>query len=307
MSTVTLVEREDILTRENLTYLLVAPGLFVFLAFLIYPMAYLLYLSFTNAEPATLFTGSEQWVGLANYLRILSDGQFWNSLGITWLYVLTSTVGKLVFGLAVSVLLTSGYVVGRRWYRGIVILPMGLPAIVAISVWRGIFSSANFGLANQLLSFFGISPVPWLSQRWFAFLSYNITHAWLAYPFILLITVSALQNVPDSLHDAAKVDGAGFLARFVHVTLPAIKGPLLFATIYTSAASFQEFLLPFVFNEGGPARANELILVYGFREAFRFDRYGRGSAIMVVALMFIGAFMYTAAKRGGLADRGGPA
>jgi len=79
-----------------------------------------------------------------------------------------------------------------------------------------------------------------------------VTEAWLAYPFMVIITVSALQDVSEELHEAAKVDGAGHLARFRHVTLPSIKRPVLFATILTSAASFQQFLIPFVFNTGGP-------------------------------------------------------
>ena len=98
------------------------------------------------------------------------------------------------------------------------------------------------------------------------------------------------------------VDGASFVARFFHVTLPSIKRPVLFATILTSAASFQQFLIPFVFNEGGPARANEFIIVYGYREALQFQRYGRGATISIIAVIFIGAFMWLNVKRGKLAD-----
>jgi len=119
---------------------------------------------------------------------------------------------------------------------------------------------------------------------------------------MVIITVSALQDVPEELHEAAVVDGAGAFARLLHVTLPSIKRPVLFATILTSAASFQQFLIPFVFNQGGPARANELLIVYGYREAFQFSAYGRGAAISIVAVVFIGAFMWLNVKRGKLAD-----
>ena len=98
------------------------------------------------------------------------------------------------------------------------------------------------------------------------------------------------------------IDGAGFVTRFFHVTLPAIKRPVLFASILTAAASFQQFLIPFVFNQGGPARANELIVVYGYREALSFSQYGRGAAISLLAVVFIGAFMWINVKRGKLAD-----
>jgi len=183
---------------------------------------------------------------------------------------------KLVFSIGMALVVTSDRVRGRRLMRSFIILPMGLPAIFTITVWRGIFSSANFGLANQLLGAFGITTVSWLTERWPAFFAYNVTEAWLAYPFMVIITVSALQDVSEELHEAAKVDGAGHLARFRHVTLPSIKRPVLFATILTSAASFQQFLIPFVFNTGGPARQNELLILYGYQEAFSFSDYGRG-------------------------------
>lgn len=282
--------------------LLVLPGLFLFSAFMLYPMLYLLYLSFTNATPGTLFQGEEVIVGLENYVTVLGDPQFWNSLGTTWLFVATSVGLKIAVGLAIAVVLTSPLVKGRRYMRSLIIVPMGLPAIFTITVWRGIFSNANFGLANQLFRAVGLEPVAWLTRRWTAFLAYNVTETWLAYPFIVIITVSALQDVSDELLDAAKVDGAGFLARFWHVTLPSIKRPVLFAAILTAAASFQQFLIPFVFNKGGPSRANELLIVYGYREAFTFNKYGEGAAIMLVGLLFIGAFMWITVRKGRLAE-----
>jgi arabinogalactan oligomer/maltooligosaccharide transport system permease protein len=288
--------------RENLSLLLVLPGLFFFSAFMFYPMVYLVYLSMTNAKPSNLFAGEEQFVGFENYVQVLGDPAFWNSIGTTWLFVATSVVLKLLLGVTIALVVTNDWVRGKRFLRSLIIIPMGLPAIFTITVWRGIFSPAEFGLANQLLSTFGVESVVWFQQRWLAFVSYNVTEMWLAYPFIVIITVSALQDVPESLHDAAKVDGAGFLARFRHVTLPSIKRPVLFASILTAAASFQQFLIPYVFNDGGPARKNELVIVYGYREAFEFNQYGLGAAIMLVAVVFIGIFMWVNVKKGRLAE-----
>ncbi|RLM96268.1 carbohydrate ABC transporter permease [Haloarcula sp. Atlit-7R] len=306
------IESVPFLTRDDASLLLVLPGLFVFSAFMLFPVLYLLGISFTNAEPANLFAGEgvvavltfgdALFVGLENYADVLTDGQFWNSFGVTWLFVATSVTLKIGASLAIALVVTSDLVRGKRVLRSLIIFPMGLPPIFTITVWRGIFSSAEFGLMNQLLTAFGASSVAWLSGRWTAFVAYNVTEAWLAYPFMVIITVSALQDVPEELHEAAVVDGAGFLARFAHITLPSIKRPVLFASILTSAASFQQFLIPFVFNQGGPARANELIVVYGYREALSFQQYGRGAAISIIALAFIGAFMWLNVKKGKLAD-----
>ena len=306
------VEEVPFLEREDASLLLVLPGLFVFSAFMLFPILYLLGISFTNAEPSNLFAGEgaasiltfgeASFVGLENYVTVLTDPQFWNSFGITWTFVATSVVLKLTLSIGIALIVTGDRVRGKRVMRSLIIIPMGLPAIFTITVWRGIFSSAQFGLANQMLQALGLSSVSWLSNRWMAFLAYNVTEAWLAYPFMVIITVSALQDVPDELHEAAKVDGAGYVARFLHVTLPSIKRPVLFASILTAAASFQQFLIPYVFNEGGPARANELVVVYGYREAFTYFEYGQGAAISLIAVAFIGAFMWLNVKRGRLAD-----
>ncbi|WP_101295008.1 carbohydrate ABC transporter permease [Halegenticoccus soli] len=316
MSTVSRVARrvEEVpfLDRRDASLLFVLPGLFVFSAFMLFPVLYLVGISFTNAEPANLFAGEgalavltfgeATFVGLENYVSVLTDPTFWNSFGVTWLIVATSVTLKLILSVGIALVVTGDRVRGKRLMRSLIILPMGLPAIFTITVWRGIFSSAEFGLANQILRSLGMGTVSWLSERWMAFVAYNVTEAWLAYPFMVIITVSALQDVPEELHEAAMVDGAGYVSRFLHVTLPSIKRPVLFASILTAAASFQQFLIPYVFNEGGPARQNELVVVYGYREAFSFAEYGEGAAISIIAVAFIGAFMWLNVKRGKLAD-----
>lgn len=324
------VEAVPFLERRDAALLLVLPGLFLFLTFMFIPMLYLVGISFMDATPAKMFAGEgvvgfltfgeSTWVGLENYVNILFggsfhvklygdtlvtlpiNGEFWNSFGMTWLYVATSVVGKVILGLLIAVVVTHDRVRGRRYLRSLIIIPMGLPAIFTITIWRGIFSSAQYGLFNQFIGAFGFESVAWLQKRWMAFFAYNVTEMWLAYPFMVIISVSALQDVPEELHDAAKVDGASFLARFFHITLPTVKRPVMFASILTAAASFQQFLIPYVFNEGGPARANELIIVYGYREAFRFQQYGEGAAVMIIAIVFIGLFMFLNVKKGRLAE-----
>lgn len=316
--------------RSDAALLLVMPGLFLFLAFMFLPMLYLVGISFMDATPAKMFAGEgivgfltfgeSTWIGLENYTNILFggtftvklfgsrlftlpiNGEFWNSFGITWLFVATSVIGKITLALAISVVVTHDRVRGRRYLRSLIIIPMGLPAIFIITIWRGMFSSAQYGLINQFIGMLGFDSIAWLQQRWMAFLAYNITEIWLAYPFMVIISVSALQDVPEELHEAAKVDGAGFFARFFHITLPTVKRPVMFASILTAAASFQQFLIPYVFNKGGPARANELMIVYGYREAFRFQQYGEGAAVMLIAIAFIGVFMFLNVKKGRLAE-----
>ncbi|QLK26448.1 sugar ABC transporter permease [Natrinema zhouii] len=303
--------------------LLVLPGVVLFGSFMLFPITFLLYLSVTDATHAgTVIGGGSSVIGVDNYVELFSDSQFWTSLGATWLFVAVSLVIKIALSLGLAMVLTHARVLGKRYLRAAVIIPMGFPTIFTITVWRGIFSGARFGPLNELLyryndavlsvtGLFDVAapellllelPIGWLSGRWSAFFAYITTEVWLAYPFMVIIIVSALQDVSAELHDAAKVDGAGFLSRFRHVTLPSIKRPVMFGSILTAATSFQQFLIPWVFNQGGPSRQNELIIVYGFREAYELNEYAFGSAIMVTAIAFIGAFMWLAVKKGNLAE-----
>ena len=300
---------------DNSAGLLVLPGLFLFSLFMFFPLLFTIYLSFTDAEPVTVFQdgpggltgffglrGEEAFVGMENYIAVLSDPTFWNSLGTTWLFVVCSVTLKVLFGLSIAMVMTSDKVRGKRYLRSVIIIPWALPPIFTITIWSGIFSSAQFGLANQAMMFLGFETQAWFNDRWMAFATYLITEMWLAYPFMVIITISALQAVPDELVDAAKVDGAGYFHRFWNVTVPSIKRPVMFAAILTAAASFTQFLIPFVFNRGGPGRSNELIILYGYREAFNFNAYGAGAAIMMTAVVFIGLFMLVAVWKGRLAE-----
>jgi arabinogalactan oligomer/maltooligosaccharide transport system permease protein len=297
--------------------LLVIPGAVLFSSFMLYPIVYLFYISLTDATFAgSVIGGGAELIGLANYAQLLADPQFWTSMSTTWLFVAVSLVVKVFVAVGIALLLNHARVVGKRYMRAAVIVPLGFPGIFTITVWRGMFSDARFGVFNTLLGrynefmsalsapqvlLFDV-PIGFLSGRWEAFFAYVTTEVWLAYPFMVIIIVSALQDVPRELHEAAMVDGAGPLQRFRTVTLPAIKRPVLFASILTGATSFQQFLIPWVFNQGGPARQNELIIVYGYREAISFNEFGLSAAILIVAIAVIGLFMYAAVRYGGLAE-----
>lgn len=328
---------------ENKSALLVLPGFLLWAAFMVVPVVYLAALSLTNASQNNLYRGDgtllgvlpigeAEFVGLENYADLLFTADalnqglidafmsnplgiyefaFWNSMMVTWLFVVVSVAGKVLLGVGLSMVMTGNRVRGKRFFRGILIMPMGIPVIFSIVVWRAVFSSADFGMANNILLRLGLinETIPWLQERWLAFGTYVVTEMWLAYPFMMLITVSALQNVNGDLLDAAMVDGAGWFSRFWHVILPSIKRPVLFGTILTSAASFQQFLVPWIFNQGGPGTdpgKNALILVYAYREALVSPSdYALGGAISLTMLVFIGAFMYIAVKRGNLAEEAG--
>ncbi len=329
-STVGRLKQLQLESKDLIGWLLVLPGLLLFSMFMIYPIAMLVYISLTDATtPGSVVSGNTSFVGLENYAELLSDWRFWNSMFVTWLYLVVSLALKIVVAIGIALLLTHERVKGKRYMRALVIIPMGFPPIFTISIWRAMFSGARFGPVNEFLSMYNSAvttlvavldtivffvtidapqilladvPVGILANRWTAFAAYVTTEVWLAYPFMVIIIVSALQDVPGELQDAAKVDGAGFFDRFLNVTLPSIKGPVIFASILTAAASFQNFLIPWVLNQGGPSRQNELILVYGYREAIIENQFALASSIMTIAIIVIGMFMVLAVKKTNIAE-----
>lgn len=288
---------------RNAGFLLVAPGLFLFAGFMFFPLSFLVYLSLFQGGVVAAITGGTVWVGLENYVTTLTSPGFWGSMVYTLGFVASSVVLKVALALVAAMALNHGRVKGKRLLRSVIILPMGLPVIFSVSIWNKIFSPARFGLVNKLwLALGGQEAISWFTSDTLLFVTYNVTEVWLAYPFLVIIVVSALQDVPAELHDAARVDGAGFLQRFWHVTLPSIKRPVLFGSILTAAASFQQFLIPFVFTNGRTGRMGETILLYGYREALNTNKYGEGASIMIVAIVVIGLFMWLAVRHGDLTE-----
>ena len=282
----------------NKAFLLIIPGLLVFLFFNLYPIAYSVYLAFTNANFYNIM-GKYSIIGLENFQKILfhPNTRFYYSLGRTVLFVLTSVPLKVAFGIALAVLLNSAVIRGRAFFRSLLIFPWTLPAVLSILMWRGLFNM-DFGAINKILMSIGFPAINWLNDTLNAFIAYNIVEVWLAYPFMMTVVLAALQSVPPELYDSAQIDGAGRLQRLRYITLPLIFRPLWFATILTSNASFQAFLVPYLLNGGGPARTNEFVILYGYKEAFQIGEFGYAAAFMVIISLIIMAFMYVGMKVG---------
>jgi len=287
--------------ESRIAFLLIIPSLIIFLFFNLYPIIYSVFLAFTNAE-FTNIAGRYSFIGMENFAKLLfhPNTRFYYVLGRTALFVVTSVPLKVLFGLGLAVIFNSRLIKGGKILRSLLILPWTIPAMLSILVWRGLFN-LDFGAINQMLQSWGFPRVNWLQDTTNAFIVYNIVEVWLAYPFMMTVILAALQSVPPELYDSARVDGAGTWQRLRYITLPLIFRPLWFATILTSSASFQAFLVPFVLNGGGPARTNEMVMVYGYKEAFQLGNYGYAAAFMVIISLIVTAFMLAGMKAGKMA------
>ncbi len=279
---------------------LILPGIAAFLFFNLWPIMYSIYLAFTNAQLGNFPIQTPNapllhFTGLENFRWILGDEGFRSAFLWTWIFVVTSVTLKVLVGIFLGLLYNNKYVKGKMIYRSLLIIPWALPLLFSVTVWKFMFDPV-FGPINQILRSLGVENLPnWINDPFWGFVALNIIEVWLAYPFMITVITAALQSVPEPLVEAAVIDGANYWQRIRHVILPIVGKPIAFATILTSAASFQYFMVPYIYNAG--LFEDKFLLLYGFRKAFgATPHYGRAAAVMVIATAVLAIYMYVNVK-----------
>lgn len=272
--------------RQNVAkgLLFISPWLLGFASFTIYPLLSSFYYSFTQYDvlrPA-------KFIGLGNYKEIfLNDNLFRIVLGNTLYFVLIGVPAGFITAFLLANLLNTN-IWGRSIFRTIFFLPAITPAVASVMVWLWIYNT-QFGLINNILVANGMQVIPWLSSPALAKPALIIMQCW-AQGTAIVIFLAALQDVPQSLYEAALVDGANALQRFWHVTIPMCTPAMLFVLLTGLIFTFQSFTLPWLLTKGGPNNATELYSVYLYRNAFIFFKMGYASALAWLLFLIIVVF-----------------
>lgn len=275
--------------KTNLTgYAFISPFIIGFLAFTLIPMFISLYLSFTSYN---LFT-SPRWIGLGNFEKMFTnDPKYWNSVRVTIYYVFVGVPLRLAFALFVAMVLnTASRMVGT--YRTIYYLPSIIGGSVAVSImWRNIFSEE--GIVNHFLMALGAAPVNWFGNATAA-LGMLITLSVWQFGSSMLIFLAGLKNISPEMYEAASVDGASPVRKFMNITLPLLSPVILFNLIMQTISAFMTFVPAYVISkgEGGPLDGTMLYSLYLFRQAFMFNNMGYAAAMAWVMLIFIGILTF---------------
>ncbi len=269
--------------RELSLLLFMLPALLLIFLFVVFPALWAIYISFTNQALIGPNARNFSFVGLDNYQRLFSDGQFWNSLGISFIFVFFSAfVGQFVIGFSLALLLKHSKLLSRGVIGGSVLLAWVIPEIVAVYIWGSVLNFQS-GSANQILLALGLEKQRWLID--FPLLSIILVNIWRGTAFTMLLFASALEAVPDVLYDAASVDGASAWDKFRRITLPLIRYTILMDFILLTMGTFAVFGLVFAMTGGGPLGRSEIIGVYIYRNAFTYRDIGYGSAASVIMLI----------------------
>lgn len=277
------------------------PTLILYALFVFVPVIWSAYYGFFNWSGI----GEAKFIGLDNYAEILRDPVFWRALKNNVIFVLASVFGQVPLALMLAVLLHKSNLL-QRFLRSAVFLPMVLSTVVIGMIWQYIYHP-QIGILNFLLDALGLESwkLEWLSDRNIAIYSLIPPLIWSYVGLYLIIFMSALQNIPGEIHDAAKIDGVSGARKLVTITLPMIKNTVQVAVILCISGSLKSFDLVYIMTKGGPAHASELLATYMYNSTFTTYRYGFGSAIsttiMVISLLLIGTSQWLTSRKKGRA------
>jgi arabinogalactan oligomer/maltooligosaccharide transport system permease protein len=289
-------------------YAFVAPAMIGMLILVLFPFIYGVVLSFTSQNVYSVNKPlTDIWVGVQNYGEILGDfnpikqtdagrqanySNFYYTLLFTILWTVSNVAIGTSVGLLLALILNTKNLRFRTVYRVLLVLPWALPNYISSLIFKGMFHQ-QFGAINQALQLFGMQPIAWFDRPVTSFLAVLLTNSWLSFPFMMVISLGALQSIPADLYEAARVDGASRWQQFAGITLPSLKPALVPAVILSVIWTFNMFNVIYLVSAGMPAGSTEILITQAYKFAFEQYRYGYAAAystIIFAILLIYGVF-----------------
>lgn len=262
-------------------YLFIAPNIVLFLVFIIFPILFTFYISFHKWR----ILGEPDFVAFENYTKLVSDPVFWISLWNTIYYTIGTVPFSMALGLAGAILLNRKIPL-RSFFRGVFFAPVVVSLVATGLIWAWMYNP-NYGLINHLLGKLGIEGVNWLSSTTWAMPAVILTTLWVRTGYCLVIYLAGLQAIPESLYEAAEIDGANSWQKFWHVTLPLLRNTTVFVLVISVIYGFMVFDLIYTMTNGGPGNSTTVIVQYIYQKAFVEGDMGYGSALGSVLFLLI--------------------
>jgi len=270
--------------QDNLTIILfLLPALVIFLTFVVYPIGQSVYYSFFNWKG---FGPAVDFIGLDNYVRILSDQIFLKAIGNGFLIVVLSLTIQLPMSLALA-LMVGRELPGRAFFRTIFFMPYVFSEVITAIMWLGLYNpDPDRGLFNALLILIpGVKPISWLGNTSTVMPSLFAVLTWKYFGLHMLLYMAGLQNIPAEIEEAARIDGANRRQMLSYITLPLLGGTIRTSVYLSVIGSLQQFVLVWVMTKGGPVNASEVMATYMYR--FGFVRFWLGYGCAVALVMFL--------------------
>lgn len=268
------------------------PALAIYIGIAVVPIAMSVYYSFVDWDGLT----DPRFIGLDNFKEILADSVFWKSVANNLIMMATGLLGQLPLGLLLALALNRN-IRGIPFFRTVGFLPVVISAVIVSLIWGKMYG-VEFGLINQALDLVGLGELKqnWLGSARWAMLSLSVTYIWQNCGLYMVIYLAALQNIPSEINEAAVMDGATGWKRVLFVTIPMIRPTIWVTVVFAISNSFRVFDLIYVMTAGGPAYNTEVMTIYMYNNTFTNIRFGFGSAVSVLILVFSLIVIYVAGR-----------
>lgn len=276
------------LSKKLQGFLFVLPCLLMLLLVLGFPVVTALVNSFSPIwSEVKTFT-------VENYIKLLRDELFWNSLKVTFIFVVSTVFLHHVLGMIVALVLNAE-IKAKRFFRLIAILPWTVPDVIAGLIWRFMYNPTS-GIINDLLMRSGVTDqyIEWLASPHLVLPSIIFADVWRGYPFVMMILLAGLQAIPREQYEAARVDGASRVQEFIHITIPNLFRIIVIALALDTIWQFRRFGLVYNMTLGGPGHTSEILSLYIYKNYFKYFNFEYASAMAVVmaVIMIIISYPY---------------
>lgn len=266
-------------------YLIITPALLLILGLVLYPIGYAIYMTFFKTD---LLKAGNEFLGLQQYVAVLTDRAFWSSLGITVYFTVLSLIVQTILGIAIALLLNLKFK-GRGIMRGLVLAPWAVPTVVNAQLWGWIYQ-ASYGALNKILLKIGLisAPVVWLGTANRAMNMIILADTWRMTPLYVVMFLAGLQTISPDLREAALIDGAGSFKRLRYIILPLLQPMMLVVLILRTMQALRVFDIVYLLTQGGPNSGTMVISYYAYFKTFKALDFGYGSTIgLIVAILTI--------------------
>ncbi|WP_407065241.1 carbohydrate ABC transporter permease [Ensifer sp. LCM 4579] len=267
--------------ERRLRYLMLAPAVLILLALTIFPSLYMFYAAVHRISPNPDLPW--QFVGAANFTRLLSDGQFQVALRNTAIFTVVAVSVEFLFGLGLALLLDK-YIRRLTFLKTVLMVPMMLPPIAVAITWKLIYEP-QFGVLNEIMFRLGLPTQAWAGDVDLAMFSIIVADVWQWTPFIFLLMLAGLASLPIEPYEAAELDGASSWRQFWDLTIPFLKPVIAIALLLRVMDALRLFDLVFILTGGGPADRTKVLSLYIYQVAYRFADPGYAAAISLFVLL----------------------
>ena len=294
----TLKDRYHNLIEQGYPYLISGPSLLLLIFSVVFPILFSFSLAFTNYDlyhspPANLFS----WVGLETFGKIFTvdiwRSTFFDVLGWTVIWTLIASTLQVGLGIFLAVLVDQKDIKFKRVIRTILVLPWAVPGFVTILIFAGLFNDSFGAINNDILSFIGMSPIPWMTNASWTRIALLLMQGWLGFPYVFIVTTGVLQSIPEDLYEAATIDGATALDKFRRITFPLILTAMAPIIITQYTFNFNNFNIIYLFNGGGPAvpgstaGGTDILVSWIYKLTMQSSQYSLAAALTILLSVFV--------------------